>query len=169
MSLKLMVIGHGRHGKDTVKNLMANCLNITGCDSSWFVCEEAVFPLLKDKYGYATPEECYNDRHNHRSEWFDAICAFNADDKAALAKRLFAKHDIYCGLRNAEEFKAAKNAHLFHLAIWVDASDRLPPEDESSCTVTKAMADIVIDNNGTEEELVTKVLRLCLALKAGGL
>jgi hypothetical protein len=32
---------------------------------------------LKEKYGYADEEECYADRHNHRAEWYDAICAYN--------------------------------------------------------------------------------------------
>jgi hypothetical protein len=41
---------------------------------------------LKVKYGYKTSEECFEDRVNHRSEWYDMICEYNLNDKAKLAK-----------------------------------------------------------------------------------
>ncbi|MNL63682.1 hypothetical protein D3C87_1878370 [compost metagenome] len=49
---------------------------------------------------------------------------------------------------------------MFDYAIWVDASDRLPPEDASSCTVEPWMADFVLDNNGTLEDLKLNLQQL---------
>ena len=68
----------------------------------------------------------------------------------------FQKNDVYCGNRSREEVQAAREAGLFDYAIWVDASQRLPLEDASSISVTEADADFIIDNNGTEEELLEK-------------
>ena len=158
--LHLMVIGYARHGKDTVCELM------DGLDfkSSSVACAEIfLFDKLKAKYGYKTFEECFEDRHNHRQEWFDEIAAYNDPDLSRLSREIFARYPIYCGLRNKEELDAAKAAGLVDLTIWVDASERLPPE-VGSISVTKADADIIIDNNGTEEELRTKVAQLTKVL-----
>lgn len=161
---KLMVCGHGRHGKDTVCEVMTPWKFIS---SSMFVAAEAVYPQLKDLYDYASIEECYADRHNHRAEWHRLISAYNKDDLPRLARSLYAEHDIYCGLRCEKEFEAIKAEGLFALSIWVDASERLPPENTDSCTITKHMCDIVIENNGTEIALLRKVHRFKTVLLGG--
>jgi hypothetical protein len=109
--------------------------------------------MLKDKYGYANEEECYADRHNHRAEWYDAICNYNVPDASRLGTEIFKAHDIYCGLRNKREFFAMKIAGVFDYAIWVDRSDYLPTESADSMSLEPWMADFHIDNNGTLEEL----------------
>jgi hypothetical protein len=152
---KLMITGHGRHGKDTLCDMLRPWQFIS---SSMFVAEAAVYPALKELYGYDTLQQCYDDRINHRAEWYDAITAYNAQDRSRLARALYVDYDIYCGLRNREEFLYIQNEGLFDLSIWVDASERLPVEGEDSCTVTKDMCDIVIENNGTLEQLMKKTM-----------
>ena len=153
MNLKLLVIGHGRHGKDTVCDILNEQYNLSFESSSRFCSKLFIFDMLKDKYGYTTEEECYNDRHNHRAEWYDAICEYNVKDGARLGREIFKTHDIYCGLRNKREFFAMKNTDVFDFAIWVDRSDHLPPEDKSSMSLEPWMADYTIDNNGSLEDL----------------
>ena len=119
-----------------------------------------MFELLKDKYGYASEEECYLDRHNHRAEWYDAICAYNQPDATRLGKEIFKQHDIYCGLRNKREFFAMKNTGVFDYAIWVDRSMHLPAESKKSMSLKQWMADYTIDNNGTLEELELNIKNL---------
>lgn len=154
--IKLMVIGYARHGKDTVCDL----LPLKYESSSVMAAKIFIFELLKGKYGYATFEECFNDRVNHRAEWHQLIKDYNKDDKTRLAQDIYAENDIYCGIRDKEEFFQAKGEKLFDLSIWVDASDRLPPEPSSSISLKKHHADIVIDNNGTLDSLKDKVERL---------
>ena len=48
----------------------------------------------------------------------------------------------------------------FDLVVWVDALERKDPEPESSCTVSADMADVIIDNNGPEENLVGEVAKV---------
>jgi hypothetical protein len=151
--LKLLVIGHGRHGKDTVCEMLRDHYGYSFESSSQFCSTLFIYDQLKDLYGYASEEQCYADRHNHRSEWYDAICAYNVPDAARLGREIFAAHDIYCGLRNKREFFAMQNTGVFDYAIWVDRSDHLPEEDSSSMSLKQWMADFTIDNNGSLEEL----------------
>ena len=151
---KLLVIGHGRHGKDTVCEILRDNYGFSFESSSQFCSKLFIFDQLKDQYGYADEQECYADRHNHRSEWYDAICAYNVPDAARLGREIFKEHDIYCGLRNKKEYHAMRNTGVFDYAIWVDRSDHLPLEDESSMTLKQWMADFTVDNNGTLDELI---------------
>ena len=130
-----MVIGHGRHGKDTVCEILRDKYGYSFESSSKFCSKLFIFDMLKDKYGYTNEEQCYADRHNHRAEWYDAICAYNVPDAARLGREIFQAHDIYCGLRNKREFFAMKNTGVFDYAIWVDRSDHLPKEDITSMSL----------------------------------
>lgn len=116
--------------------------------------------MLREKYGYSSEEECYGDRHNHRAEWYNAICDYNVPDAARLGREIFKAHDVYCGLRNKREFHAMKNTKVFDYAIWVDRSDHLPLEDPSSMSLEQWMADFTIDNNGTLDDLARNTNQL---------
>ena len=86
---KLLVVGHGRHGKDTVCEML-EAYGYTFQSSSKFCSELFIFNDLKDQYGYADEEECYADRHNHRTEWYNMIHDYCSDDLARLGRNLFA-------------------------------------------------------------------------------
>ena len=119
---KLLVIGHGRHGKDTVCEMLRDHYGYTFESSSKFCSLQFIYNDLKEKYGYANEEECYADRHNHRAEWYNAICDYNVPDAATLGREMFEAYDIYCGLRNKREFFAMQNTGVFDYCIWVDRS-----------------------------------------------
>jgi len=157
---KILVTGFGAHGKDTVCELLEMHYGFKFTSSSEFLAERVVFPALKDRHGYATVDECYRDRRNHRAEWFDLITAYNQDDPTTLGRNIFSEMDIYCGLRNKREIHAMRNCGLFNFSIWVDASDRLEPESRDSCTIEPWMCDFIIDNNGTLDDLSLETVRL---------
>lgn len=165
---KLLIIGHGRHGKDTVCEMLRDRYGYSFESSSKFCSTLFIYDKLKELYGYKTEEQCYADRHNHRSEWYDAICAYNVPDAARLGREMFDAYDIYCGLRNKKEFHAMKNTGVFDYAIWVDRSDHLPPESKDSMSLEPWMADFTIDNNGTLEELEFNLDRLMCYLEVRG-
>lgn len=158
--MKFIIFGYKRHGKDTACEILGKVFGLDYAASSEFACEKFLFKQLQSSHGYTNMKECFEDRHNHRALWFDAIRDYNTPDLARLGKEIFAENDIYCGIRNKEEFDSLKSAGYFDLAIWVDASDRLPPEDASSMTLSAADADIVISNNGTLEEFEARLVRL---------
>lgn len=153
MKKKLLVIGHGRHGKDTVCEILRDKYDYSFESSSQFCSKLFIYDMLKNKYNYTSEEQCYNDRHNHRAEWYNAICDYNVPDAARLGREIFKAHDIYCGLRNKREFYAMKIAGVFDYAVWVDRSDYLPQESKDSMSLEPWMADFHIDNNGTLEDL----------------
>lgn len=158
--MKILVIGHGRHGKDTVSEYLRDLYNLSFESSSRFCSKHFIFDNLKDKYGYKTEEDCYADRHNHRELWYNMICEYNLVDPARLGREIFMSHDVYCGLRNKKEFHAMKNTGVFDCAIWVDRSDHLSNESKNSMSLEPWMADYVIDNNGSLEELQRNTINL---------
>jgi|TARA_R110001592_G_scaffold317964_3_gene594972 hypothetical protein len=154
MKKKLLVIGHGRHGKDTVCEILRDQYGYSFESSSKFCSKLFIYNDLKNKYGYTSEEQCYADRHNHRAEWYNAICDYNVNDGAALGREIFASHDIYCGLRNKREYFQMRNTGVFDYCIWVDRSDHLPPEGRDSMSLEPWMANYHIDNNGSLEDLI---------------
>lgn len=165
--LKLMVVGHGRHGKDTVAQILADELGLTFCSSSYFCAKAFIYDALKNVFGYRSIAECYEDRNRNqrmRDLWHTLIGAYNKDDPARLSREILSEYDIYVGIRSDEEFATAEEEGLFDLSIWVDASRRLDPEGESSFEINRADCDIVIDNNESEDDLVRRVTRLASVL-----
>jgi len=84
---KILILGHKRHGKDTVAQMISNHTGMTFKSSSEAAAEIFLYDALKDKYGYENPQECVEDRVNHRAEWHDLIAAYNTPDKAKLARK----------------------------------------------------------------------------------
>lgn len=173
----VLVLGYGRHGKDTVSEMLRDNFGFTFTSSSEFCAEKVVMEAIEKAWvdfettsmtkknpppipRYATVQECFDDRANHRQFWYEAIRDFNRPDLTALGQAIFAENDVYCGLRHKSEFHAVKNAGIPDVVIWVDRSDHLPPEPKESCSVEPWMADFIIDNNGTIEELEINVLSL---------
>lgn len=156
----LLIIGQARHGKDTAAEYWNKHFGLSYQSSSMAAAEIFIFDELKDKYGYNTFEECFEDRVNHREEWFNMICDYNKDDLTRLGRAIVDKTGCYVGMRNIEEVEACKDKGVFDFIVWIDAGDRLPPEDKASCTVTSQSADIVIENNGTQEEFEKKLERI---------
>lgn len=152
---KLLIIGHARHGKDTLAECFAKH-GYTFQSSSEAAAEIFLFDKLKDKYGYETFEECFEDRINHRAEWFDEIKEYNSSDRARLAKKIMERSDIYVGMRSSEEIRECRRQGVFDVVIWVE-NKRKSEEEESSFDIKREDADVVCTNNGTIEELQQKV------------
>lgn len=157
---KLLIIGHGRHGKDVLADVFAEEYGFKAKSSSMAAAELLIYDQLKGKYGYKTFEECYADRHNHRAEWFDLITEFNTPDKTALAKLIMNNNDIYVGMRNSDEIAACKKEGIFDFVIWADRPGT-PKERSESFNITEKDADFIIVNDGSKfdfkEKLASKV------------
>lgn len=156
--MKIMVCGYARHGKDQ----FCEYLGIPFNSSSRVALDKVIWDAIG--HGFADKDECYDLRVNHRSTWYNLIKAYNTPDLTRLCRDIFEENDIYCGIRDREEFLAAKQQRLFDLSIWVDASDRIPPEDSNSCTLTPDDCDIVITNNGSLYDLEMKARRIAQTL-----
>lgn len=160
MGSKIMIMGHARSGKDTLAEIIKDEAGLSFEGSSSFCAEAFIYVAIKGILDYRCIEECIEDRVNHRGLWASLIKAYNWDDPARLSREILANNDIYVGIRSRREFDAAKEEGLFGLAIWVDASRRVEDEPSDSFDIDISRADIVIDNNGTEEEFVQRVKSL---------
>jgi dephospho-CoA kinase len=157
---KLLIIGNMRHGKDTFAEILRDEFGLKFISSSQAAADIFIYDKLKGEFGYETPEQCYEDRSNHRALWYDLICEYNVNDRARLAKGILERADCYVGMRDRGEIEECMNQGLFDLIVWVDASDRLPLEPADSFNIDKSCADIIVDNNGTLEQFYTRVMRL---------
>lgn len=159
--MKILILGHGRHGKDTVADMISEMYGYTFESSSMAAAEIAIFPTLAPKYGYKTVEECFEDRVNHRQEWKELITAYNTPDKSRLCREIIAGRDGYVGMRCPLEYEATRR--LFDVVLWVDASERLPDDptmDIEYCDYWMYR----IDNNGSLADLRAEVSTLNLEL-----
>jgi len=159
-NIRLNIVGSARHGKDTLAEILNEHFGLKFISSSQACADIFIYDALKDKYGYKTPEECFDDRVNHRSEWYQMICDYNKDDKAKLAKEILKYNNTYVGMRNHDEIEECRKQGLFDLIIWVDASERLPKEDSTSFNITKADADIIVENNQDLKTFKNKIDKL---------
>lgn len=154
--MKILILGHGRHGKDTVAEILEETHGLTFESSSRAACEIFIFKeLCRSGWDYEDIDECYNDRHNHREMWKDMITRYNPiDDKARLCKGILARNDCYVGMRCQLEYEASKD--LFDLVLWVDALKRHPKDPTMMITRDDTMT--VIDNNQSLAFLKLNVL-----------
>lgn len=155
--MKLLILGHGRHGKDSVAEILRDLFSIKFVSSSFAAAEIAVYPHLKDLYGYSSIQECFDDRANHRMEWKNLITEYNTPDKSKLCKEILEVNDCYVGMRCGEEYEATKD--LFDFIIWVDASKRVPL-DPSLGIEYDSTRMILVDNNSTERNLIRTVQKV---------
>ena len=155
--MKILIIGHARHGKDTVAEFLRDDFGFTFKSSSEAAAEIFLYDQLKDKYGYESFTECYEDRMNHRQEWYEAIVEFTKEDRTALATEIMKSNDIYVGMRDDEEIQACVANGVFDLILGVYCP-WAPEEDKTSFNIDLwKESDLVIPNAGTLEDLRRKV------------
>lgn len=160
---KVLIIGWARSGKDTAAAVISELWNLKFTSSSVFAAKK-ILPALNTymvRKGFSEyPDEfhAFNDRQNHRALWRDLIHEYNSPLNR-LATEILEDNDMYVGMRDIEEFEASR--HMFDIIIWIDAEGRIDPEPTSSCTVTKELATVTIENKGTEAEFIDKLREFC--------
>jgi len=154
---KIYVVGHGRHGKDTAAQIISDVTGLTFESSSMFCARLFIYEALRPILGYASVQECYDDRSNHRALWHGLITSYNLTDPARLSREIFSEYDMYVGIRSRVELEAAREEGLVDLVFWVDASRREEPEPADSFSLDISCADFVIDNNRGEGDMTRNV------------
>jgi hypothetical protein len=149
---KILILGHGRHGKDTVAEILESTLGLTFTSSS-YACLQVIKPVLCAARDYEdfTDDEIYAARVNCRDLWKEAITLVNTPDKSYLAKLVLEQSDMYVGMRCNQEFLASKD--LFDLVIWVEAFERIPEADPTLDIEFDDSFMIKVENNKGLAEL----------------
>jgi len=164
MKKKLLIIGHARHGKDTVAEMIRDTYGYNFKSSSEASLDIFLYDVLNKKYkmNYLTRGQAFRDRVNFRKIWHDEICEYNKDDKARLAKDIMSKNNIYVGMRSSVEIQACIDQGVFDLIIGVyDPRKALEETDSFDISVFEE-SDIVLINSGTLDDLLRNVKMLKL-------
>ena len=154
---KILVIGHARHGKDTVAQMICDHFDLTFKSSSEAAAEIFIFERLKEKYDYKTFLECFEDRVNHRKEWHDLITDYNAKNPSRLAEEILEKNDMYVGMRSNLEVEACLYKGLFDIVLGVfDPRKPLESEDSFSINIWEK-SHFIIPNAGSLADLEDRI------------
>lgn len=153
---KLLILGHGQHGKGTVCKILADELGIESLSSSRAALPY-IFNSLKASVGegYQNFEVAYRCRHNHRLLWKELISLLNSPDKTILSNIILNQVAVYDGMRCHLEFEASY--HLFDEIWWIDRSNYVGKDASMSIEFDRNTM-VYIDNNGSESDLRKKVL-----------
>lgn len=124
--MKILILGHGRHGKDTAAEYLRDKYGMSFISSS-LACAEVLHPVLDLVIAPATTAQHYAARHQHRELWKRLISLYNAADPSALVRLITSKCDMYVGMRSQREYEASK--HLFNRVLWIDGGRRVYERD----------------------------------------
>ncbi len=146
---KILILGHGRHGKDTAAEILCEKAGLTFTSSSEAALA-AIWDSLQHVCKYASKQAAFEDRANKRELWKSLISLYNTPDPTALTRSILAKSDVYVGMRGNEEYQATK--HLFDHTLWIDASGRAKGFDPSmDISFHKDEMYMVYNNKGIRE------------------
>lgn len=164
--MKLLIIGHGRHGKDTVAEILRDYHGLSFRSSSHWCAEHVIYPKAKEEGFAGDWKWLYNCRHKNfpssfwegkfcgREFWYNSILEYNKTyGGAAVARELLKEVDVYVGMRSRYEFDSAMKEGLFDHVIWVDRSEHLPPEGSESMELDSGDSNLIVDNNKGLKEL----------------
>lgn len=159
--MKILILGHGEHGKTTFAKMIADALGVSFVSSS-YAALEAIWPALSSITGVTDKDLAFRERHIYRMLWKSLISLYNAHDKSALTQRILAQHDIYEGMRALDEYQASR--HLFDVVFYVDASQRLSNSpnlvDPSMAIPFDEFSMWYVSNNG-DQALLRQVADHC--------
>ena len=157
MSKKILIIGQGRHGKDTVAEILRDKYGVSFMSSSE-ACSEVLKPVLDVVNGEKSAAEHFNERHSHRMLWMKLISLYNSADKAALAKYILSKTDVYVGMRSQLEYDECLRQKLFDVVWYVDASRRVDYVDPTSEIQFDPNVMRLVSNNEDMQALEDEVM-----------
>lgn len=159
MCKKILLIGHARHGKDTVAQMISDETGIKFESSSMTAAKIFIYDELKEKYNYSSFEECYEDRMNHRKEWHELICGYNEKDPSRLTKDILSINDMYVGMRSDREFQECMKNNLFDLVVGVfDPNKPLEPKDSFDIDLFRSCDFLIITGDLEKTRKNVKIL-----------
>ena len=144
--MKLNINGYARHGKDTVADIFCEEAGLKKLSASHIIAEAVMRETNLGPYG--SIEDCYEDRVNHRADWYNFVRSKSIDNPRYLVDLCLEGGDIFVGHRATYEFEQTKQ--IFDATIWVDSSSRgLPKESITSCDLDYNNHDFIIDNGSS--------------------
>ena len=145
--MKILILGHANHGKDTVAKYLAQEFNLVNSSATDYLATHFVFPVWGYKH-YANVHSMLEDKDNHRLKWASIVNQINRKDKLFLCKQVMFTSDIYSGMRNQKEYIQAVKENIFDYILFVSAGDRLPTENSMNIVYDSRYMHIVDNSLG---------------------
>lgn len=146
---KILILGHGRHGKDTFADLLREHHGLKFVSSSEAALD-VIWPALRCVTPFYDKEEAFKYRDKYRVLWKELISLYNTPDKTALCRLILENNDIYVGMRCRKEYEMTKT--MFKKVYWVDATRRVG-KDPSMSIEFDPHSMVFINNNGSLHDL----------------
>lgn len=143
--LKILIVGHGRSGKDEAAQFMQEHLGFRyGGSTSW-----AALPLMAEHLGLH-PMHAWEQRHALRQLWRNQCDVFRKQDPCLLIRRALSNDaNVITGVRGLPEIDAAIAEGLFTHIVWIN---RPGTPVDPTLDFGSERANVVILNDGTLEE-----------------
>jgi hypothetical protein len=166
---KLCIVGHGRHGKDTIADWFDEWTDLVHPGSlSWFLATAMVgrreFPpgfdakvLAIEVDPFSVVRRLWNRRHDDREFWKAYGTRLREREPGILIKTALGHGDMVVGCRDKAEIDYLRSENLVDLIIWVE---RAGFEKDPTIEFGPEVADIVILNDTDVAGLTNKVERL---------
>lgn len=151
---RILIVGRGRSGKDTVAEYLSQRLGLLYNGSTSY----SVLPLIAYSLNMAA-DECYSRRHENRMYWFDYCNLLRDIDPHVLIKLTLSFSDMLVGTRSVIEFVHALKLFNPQTVIWVE---RDVPDDPTlefdrvqagALSVCNNSNFITVDNNNLTIDL----------------
>lgn len=154
--VKLMLVGHGRAGKDEAGEWFARNTSLTFAGTTSKYLAKYVAAELG-----VTEDECYATRHDNREKWWRIGKKVREQDPGCLIRESLAHGDVIGGVRDLVEVIYARESRCVDLIIWIARNsvsvDPTVEFDSSHC-------DMIIENHWGLEEYHNRLKRLATAL-----
>lgn len=160
--MRIAVCGHGRAGKDTVCQWLAQNTSLRYEKSTSQAAAEVVFRRMAELgHGYPSVQACWEDRHNHRELWAETIWAYNQPDGLTLYRQMAETNDVLNGIRRWSELEACANEGIVDYSIWVSAPVAVDPSNE----IGLGHCSYVISNCGSPGDLQRQLWDFVIGLR----
>jgi hypothetical protein len=149
---RILVVGHGRAGKDTACEYLASVTDLR------FAGSTSVFLARHVAARLGVPEqEAYRTRHTNRHLWHRVGNEVRRHDPGLLLRESLAHAEIAAGVRDLVEIEACRREGLADLIVWV-ANNRVPTD--STVTFGERDCDVTVPNHWGLDEFRGRLLRL---------
>jgi len=154
--MKLMLVGHGRAGKDEAGEWFARNTSLTFAGTtSKYLCKHVSREL-------GVPEdECYATRHENRELWWRIGKKVREQDPGCLIRESLAHGDVIGGVRDLAEVIYARESRCVDLIIWI-ARDSAPTDP--TVEFNSSHCDMIIENHWGLDVYHERLKRLAIAL-----
>ncbi len=136
---KLLIVGHGRAGKDTAGEYLEQVTSLRFAGTTSKYLAKYVARQLN-----RTEADVYATRHRDRMLWKQIGDDIRAGDPSMLIRESLRDGEIVGGVRDIAEVIAAREEGLVDLIVWIE--NVWVPVDPT-VTFTERECDIVIQNN----------------------